>query len=248
MKLLRKIRMQLIASGKVKSYMVYALGEIVLIVIGISIAWKINEWNDIRKNNISEQKIYSNLNEELHTNFGILNGLIDEYPQTITYLENTLNYVGQNPETLSEGAKDTIVNLANKKVNLLDGVINSIVNTNKFEFMENDNLKDLIITFPNKITEFKEQEAKIKMIVENKLKPVLESHVSLLDKFSPSTSKFTQLQTSRNRSDYGALLASRIYQNGLVDRLMQTKIQLDNAKRLRSKTKLLIKSLEDELD
>ncbi|WP_066218250.1 hypothetical protein [Formosa haliotis] len=244
MKLFRKLRQQLVASGKIKSYLIYALGEIVLIVIGISIAWKINELNDIRKNSISEHKIYANLNEELHTNYGILCGVIDEYPQTISYLESTLKYVGQDPKTLTVGAKDTIINLADKKVSLLDGVINSIVNTNKFEFMENASLKDLIIMFPNKIEKFKEQDEKIKLIIEHKLKPVLESHISLIDKLP---AQFSQIKTYGKTSNYGALLADRDYQNSLIDRLLQTRIQLENAKELRGKTKLLINSLEKEL-
>jgi hypothetical protein len=54
MKIFRKIRRNLIALGKFKSYIRYALGEIVLIVIGISIAWKINSLSDNLKNKVVE--------------------------------------------------------------------------------------------------------------------------------------------------------------------------------------------------
>jgi hypothetical protein len=49
-----------------------------------------------------------------------LSRLIDDYPQTITYLENTLNYVGQNPSKITQGDKDTIINIFDNEVNLLD--------------------------------------------------------------------------------------------------------------------------------
>ncbi|WP_024481111.1 hypothetical protein [Cellulophaga baltica] len=181
MKLFRKLRRNLIALGKVKSYIVYAFGEIVLIVIGILIAWKIGDLNEIRKNNIVEQKVYESLNEELNTNLRILNGLVAEYPRAIVRLENTLNYVGYTEDKIAQGTKDTITNVLDKEVSLLDGSINSIINTTKFEFIESADLKDLIIMYPNKIQNFKEQDAKIKLIVANRLKPVLEKYISLVD-------------------------------------------------------------------
>ncbi|MDN3667268.1 hypothetical protein ACFFU1_06475 [Algibacter miyuki] len=248
MKLFRKLRKNLMALGKFKSYTLYALGEIILIVIGISIAWKINDLNDIRKNHIVEYKIYNNLNEELNSNLNVLKGLIDEYPETITAIENTLNYVGKQPNDITAGAKDTIINIADKDVNLLDSSINSLVSTTKFEFIESTELKDLIAVYPNKISIFKEQDAKIKTIISGRLKPVLEKYISLVDMLPNDNSKYAHIKTFGNKSDYSALLASKEYQNTMIDRLLQTKIQLNNAKMLRGKTKILITKLKEELN
>lgn len=247
MKLFRNVRRKLIAMSKFKSYLVYALGEIVLITIGISIAWKINNLNDIRKDTIVEKKIYANLNEELNSNLRILNGLIDEYPQRIDYLEKTLQYVGKKPNELTQGAKDTIVNLFDTDVILLDNAINSIVRTTKSEFIESTDLKDLIILYPNKIIMFKEQNDKIKNLVNNRIKPVIEKHISLADKL-PANTKFQRIKNLGSKSDYSALLANKEYQNAIIDWLLQTQVQLNNAKNIRSKTKILIHELKTELD
>ena len=48
-KFFRKIRQNLISAGKAGSYLKYAIGEIVLVVIGILIALQINNWNQERK-------------------------------------------------------------------------------------------------------------------------------------------------------------------------------------------------------
>jgi hypothetical protein len=45
MKLFRRIRHKLILDNKKIQYLKYALGEIVLVVIGILIALQINNWN-----------------------------------------------------------------------------------------------------------------------------------------------------------------------------------------------------------
>lgn len=50
-KLFRKIRQTLLSDGKTGQYLKYAVGEIVLVVIGILIALQINNWNQARKDN-----------------------------------------------------------------------------------------------------------------------------------------------------------------------------------------------------
>lgn len=48
-KFFRKIRQQLLSENKFSKYLLYALGEIVLVVIGILIALQINTWNENQK-------------------------------------------------------------------------------------------------------------------------------------------------------------------------------------------------------
>ena len=106
MKIFRKLRRTLIASGKTRSYLIYAFGEIVLIVIGILIAWKINSLNEIRKNKIVEQKIYQSLNEELDSNLKLLDSSIYRYTQNVETISNTIRNVGLQPEEITTQLKE----------------------------------------------------------------------------------------------------------------------------------------------
>ena len=45
----RNIRKELAAENKVMAYLRYAIGEIILVAIGILIALQINNWNERRK-------------------------------------------------------------------------------------------------------------------------------------------------------------------------------------------------------
>ena len=64
LKLFRKVRKQLIAEKKVSNYILYALGEIVLVVIGILIALAIDNANDNRIKREKEQIYLRGLKEE----------------------------------------------------------------------------------------------------------------------------------------------------------------------------------------
>ena len=64
-KFFRNIRKKLAAENKAQAYLRYAIGEIVLVVIGILIALQINNWNEERKNRISEADYYFKLLEDV---------------------------------------------------------------------------------------------------------------------------------------------------------------------------------------
>ena len=60
-KFFRKIRYDLMEKNKTGKYLKYAIGEIILVVIGILIALQINNWNENRKSKIMANEVYTNL-------------------------------------------------------------------------------------------------------------------------------------------------------------------------------------------
>ncbi len=62
------MRQKLAAENKVASYLRYAIGEIILVVVGILIALQINNWNENRKDSILELKILKGLHIDLEKN------------------------------------------------------------------------------------------------------------------------------------------------------------------------------------
>ena len=67
-KFFRGIRQKLIDEGNLKNYLIYAIGEIFLVMIGILLALQVNIWNQNRINEKKEQKVLSDLYEEFTLN------------------------------------------------------------------------------------------------------------------------------------------------------------------------------------
>jgi len=61
----RKIRYDLMEKNKTGKYFKYAIGEIVLVVIGILIALSINNWNEGKKKRVQEVIILKNIQQDL---------------------------------------------------------------------------------------------------------------------------------------------------------------------------------------
>ena len=79
---LRKIRKSFIASGSTRKYLIYAIGEIALVVIGILIALQINNWNEERKTKRLEKSTLLELKKSI---------LADQ--QTLVFTTELLNHM-----------------------------------------------------------------------------------------------------------------------------------------------------------
>ena len=73
-KFFRKIRQKMLSENKFSKYLIYSIGEIVLVVIGILIALQINNWNEERIKKIELQEhlkiMVENLNDGLDIPLG----------------------------------------------------------------------------------------------------------------------------------------------------------------------------------
>ncbi|MBK7873742.1 MAG: hypothetical protein IPJ74_25325 [Saprospiraceae bacterium] len=75
LKFFRTIRRRLLESGSLRKYLVYAIGEILLVVIGILIALQVNTWNQHRINRINEKYYLNQMMSDLAADSLSLYGL-----------------------------------------------------------------------------------------------------------------------------------------------------------------------------
>jgi len=102
-KFFRKIRQQLLTENKFSKYLIYAIGEIILVVIGILIALSINNWNEDRKTHLHDMEFLNNLKVELSVDIAALTAKITEYQRINGNIKNTVTlfdsaYQGLTPQ------------------------------------------------------------------------------------------------------------------------------------------------------
>lgn len=86
MKFFREIRQKMLVEKKAWKYLKYAIGEIILVVIGILIALGINNWNEKRKEKNQLDVIYLTIEQNLKTDLNNLKIPIEFYEK----LDSTL--------------------------------------------------------------------------------------------------------------------------------------------------------------
>lgn len=104
-KFFRKIRQNLLSEGKTRKYLKYALGEIVLVMIGILLALQVNNWNQNRQNHNLEYQYYERLLDDVREERLILEATFNYSKQVTKHAKNAIavfeNSVNANPDPLT---------------------------------------------------------------------------------------------------------------------------------------------------
>jgi len=137
-KFFRKIRQNLISEGKTVNYLKYAIGEIVLVVIGILIALQINNWNQKNSNKRLEMQYYSSMKSQLNEDLSTLEGEID-YNQD---LFNKFSYAKNLLMQKDKSKLDTLAKIVLSMVKYADfrqksNVFQTLVNSGEIKYINN---------------------------------------------------------------------------------------------------------------
>ena len=101
MKLFRKTRQKLASENKISSYLRYAIGEILLVVIGILIALQVNNWNEQRKLNNERKALIESLISDFKETREIITAKEVENDQSIKRTSRFLSLSYTNNENVS---------------------------------------------------------------------------------------------------------------------------------------------------
>ncbi len=156
MNFFRRIRKKMADDNKPLKYMRYAIGEIVLVVIGILIALQINNWNEAQKELKKEQQILLNLREEFQQNIkelkfdhnineGCLNAVI-----TLLNFDDTKDFESKTIDSLI----GQMYNYATFDARL--GVMNDIISSGNLELIRDAKLKYALNQWTGELEDYKE--------------------------------------------------------------------------------------------
>jgi hypothetical protein len=95
-KFFRKIRQKLLTENKFSKYLLYAIGEIVLVVIGILIALSINNWNEAKKTKILEIVTLKELKANLQADINDIQGDMKVYDIATNSSDILIDFIDGN--------------------------------------------------------------------------------------------------------------------------------------------------------
>jgi hypothetical protein len=157
----RKIRQNLLSEGKTGKYIKYALGEILLVMIGILLALQVNTWNENRKLNTQEFKLLESLQREFMFNKEELDRSIKKAQIIQKRCETILKNTGNREMKLSEYESDSLINYGLLNIITFDasnGILSDMINSGKIQLIKNEKLKNYLSNWNGFLNDVKEDE------------------------------------------------------------------------------------------
>ena len=157
----RRIRQKLINSGKLSKYLIYALGEIALVMLGILLALQVNNWNEIRKQNDLEHSYLLALHEEFNHNLEILESVIKRNKRGMKNAQELAQYTGPGEPTISEKELAKLFfGVINSEIQYRpgSGVVNEIISSGKLSVFRNAELKNALASLDGLLLNVRYQE------------------------------------------------------------------------------------------
>ena len=166
----------MIESGSARKYLLYAIGEIILVVIGILIALQINTWNTQRLERIQEQYILVQLREEyldnqnqLLSKISVRNGTNRACAKLIALIDNWK--IDPNQDSIDYLVSQTLLR---PTLDPALGVTNELLTSGKLYLIRDDNLRKLLSDWKGKFfNELQEEEQIVASFIQELYLPFL---------------------------------------------------------------------------
>jgi hypothetical protein len=171
-KFFRKIRQNLLSEGKNGKYFKYAIGEIILVVIGILIALQINNWSKEKQNRNQEQILLQQLLIEYKNNLQQIENKIYIRDEGINSALKLLSY--RNLKIPYDSVNRNLSRLLLRPTFDPElSVSSELMNSGKLYLISNGDLRNKISAFPSSLSELHEEEMVIFELTEDKFTPFL---------------------------------------------------------------------------
>lgn len=145
---------------KIRSYLFYVIGEIVLVVIGILIALQINSWKEEKADAVKEQAYLSGFKSDLLANQQEISSNLYKADIILKRLDTILKInKGLYPNvSLDRFAENILFATAYNTYNSQEGSIDDIMGSGRLGIIKNDSIRQAISSWDNSLRTIREQE------------------------------------------------------------------------------------------
>jgi hypothetical protein len=179
-KFFRHIRKSLLMENKTGKYFKYAIGEIILVMIGILLALQVNNWNENRISRTKEKLLLKELNAEFLSNKAQLDSVLYFHKRSLKAVQNIMSMFPINDLTtinIDSLSKNIYYSGWTYTFNPSQGITNSLLNSSSFDLISNDTLRNLLIRWNDVVTDYQEEEMRAYNNYNSFLKPYEKKHI-----------------------------------------------------------------------
>ncbi|WP_412559449.1 DUF6090 family protein [Winogradskyella sp. MIT101101] len=182
-KFFRQIRYNLMEQNKTGKYFKYAIGEIILVVIGILIAIQINNWNENHKIQNEEKKILLALLKEFQNSKDDFIETTNTNDTIFNHVHEIFKHTGSKWDgSLSRQASDSLINrlLAGSTADISTSYLEETLNTGKIKIIQNEDLQFMLSNWKIELIDHKvETEARTRELLSNDIFPFVHQNYTL---------------------------------------------------------------------
>jgi len=207
-KFFRNIRKKLISekpsTTRTANYLKYAIGEIVLVVIGILVALRINTWNENRKNVLKEKAVLADIHKEFIQNKIQLDTVISYHRKAFISSQKLMKLF---PINIKKDNLDSISKyLYNINIyytfNPSQSSLKAIINTSSFDIISNDTLRNLLTSWSDLVVDYQEEEITAKGVINDFIDPFFSKNIDFNFNFTDivkDNAEFVQVNNNLNK-------------------------------------------------
>ena len=192
---LRNLRRREMKGSK---YLKYAIGEIFLVVTGILIALAINNWNQGRLGRIEEDKLLENIRVDFGEALRTLGSLNERRDESIQNFEMLIEALSKDEHTNTLHLDSLLgKSIFTPTYNGKNSSLSIIINSGKINLIKNEELKSLLLKWPQQVEDMTEGEQDAKKLTYQTWIPLISSYTSSNDWFV--NGEFADIMPFNNR-------------------------------------------------
>jgi len=248
----RKIRYDSMKKDKISKYLIYAIGEIILVVIGILIALQINNQNDLRKAREIEINYLNNIKTDLKINILELDRYIKIRTQSIEGAKTIIEHIEGKPITDFEAFNALGVPIYNwEKFYQNNNTFQELINSGNLALITNDSIKSILMDIESLYKKTKSEEDHYRFDTEELIyKPLYEiMDLSLMvNNFQYRLSNGTEGENiSITKDYYRDFLTNTKIKNGFVMTILEFSTMNSQMLEMKKISQNLLKLIDAEI-
>ena len=247
-KFFRQTRKQLLSDNKIGKYVLYAIGEILLIVIGLFIALQLNNLNTkdiIHKNQLKHLRV---IKTEMTNNLNSISEfkllcfeIMDAERKVISYIDSGIASEDQMSEQLR------VITFNELILPLESGALNEVISSGGLKDIENDTIRNILASWEGKKAQFHSQEGQMAEVRDDII-ALYNNQGSIRILNDKRRQEMLNIDAPKKVSTNLPLLKLRRFENAITHHLMLTYYQSNTIYQdLEDEIKKLIELIDKEL-